>query len=79
MSYQDERRFVLDMLETGMINPDQATRLLDVLSLQPAPSFVRDSHRRSPNKVYLEIDADQNTLQQVLEKLNNAVSPVIQH
>ena len=74
MSYQEERRFVLDMLEIGKINPDQATRLLDVLSLQPIPINVRGSRRRSPNKVYLEIDADQNNLQLVLDKLNKAVS-----
>ena len=76
MSYQEERRFVLDMLEIGKINPDQATRLLDVLSLQPSPSNVRRSLHQSPNKVYLEIDADQNTLQLVLDKLNKAVSRV---
>ena len=65
MSYQEERRFVLDMLEIGKINPDQATRLLDVLSLQPISINGRGSRRRSPNKVYLEIDADQNNLQLV--------------
>ena len=76
MSYQQERRFVLDMLETGSINLDQATRLLDILSTQPISSPLPDTLRRSPNKVTVEIDADQETLHTVLEKLNRALSQV---
>ena len=74
MSYQQERRFVLDMLETGSINLDQATRLLDILSTQPISSPLPDTLLRSPNKVTVEIDADQETLHTVLEKLNRALS-----
>ena len=73
MSYQQERRFVLDMLETGSINLDQATRLLDVLSRQPVSYTLPDTLHRSPNKVTVEIDADQETLQTVLAKLNQAL------
>ena len=76
MSYQQERRFVLDMLETGNINLDQATRLLDILSIQPISSPLPDILRRSPNKVTVEIDADQETLHTVLEKLNRALGHV---
>ena len=76
MSYQQERRFVLDMLETGSINLDQATRLLDILSTRPLPGTLRHTARRSANKIVVEIEADQNTLKTVLEKLNQAVSQV---
>ena len=74
MSYQQERRFVLDMLETGHINLDQATRLLDILSARPVPGTLHDTFRRSANKIVVEIDADQNTLRTVLEKLSQAVN-----
>lgn len=76
MSYQQERRFVLNMLETGTIDPDQATRLLDVLSLQPALNKGGDSFQTTDNKVSFEIDADQTNLRQVLAKLSKAFSPV---
>ena len=76
MSYQQERRFVLDMLETGSINLDQATRLLDILSIQPVSDILPGNFRQSPNKVTVEIDADQETLQTVLARLNQALSQV---
>ena len=76
MSYPQERRFVLDMLETGSINLDQATRLLDALSIPSVLHTHPEPLRRSPKKVTVEIDADQETLQAVLEKLNRALSPI---
>ena len=76
MSYQQERRFVLDMLETGNINLDQATRLLDILSIQPVSATLPDTRRRSPNKVTVEIDADRETLETVLAKLNHALRQI---
>lgn len=79
MSYQQERRFVLDLLEGGRINPAQATQLLDLLASQPAPGMFRPSLHRDANMVYVEIDADQDTLQQVLETLSESLRPVIQN
>jgi len=64
------------MLETGSINLDQATRLLDVLSIQAVSHTPPEPLRRSPRMVTVEIDADRETLQAVLEKLNRALSPV---
>lgn len=74
MSYQKERRFVLDMLETGKIDLDQATRLLDLLSLARGSATKQAPRPQAANKVYLEIDAEQDNLQQVLAKINLAFS-----
>lgn len=76
MSYQQERRFVLDMLETGKISLDQATRLLDLLSLPQSPNVVLDKKHNSPNHIYLEVDADQKDIHLVLDKLNQAFSRI---
>ncbi len=73
MSYQEERRFVLDMLEMGKINPGQATTLLDVLSQPHMSSLGRERVERSDSKIYLEIDADRENIQRVLGQLNEAV------
>jgi hypothetical protein len=78
MSYQEERRFVLGMLETGQINLAQATQLLDVLSRPSVPRSRITSHQPAPDKIYLEIDADQHNLQTVMLKLNQAFSRVEQ-
>lgn len=78
MSYQEERRFVLGMLETGQINPAQATQLLDVLSREPLPNLGTESRQPCPDKIYLEIDADQHNLQAVMQKLSQAFGRVEQ-
>lgn len=71
MSYHKERRYVLNMLENGRIDPREATTLLDALTASPPRR--RTLRRQSPNKVIFEIDADQENLRSVLDKLNQAV------
>lgn len=66
MSYQEERSYVLGMLETGKINPDEATTLLEALTPR--------RRSRRPDKVTFEIDADQDNLRSVLKKLSRAVA-----
>ena len=66
MSTQKERRIVLDLLETGKINPGDAAQLLG--AMQDSPRQGAD------DTVVFEIAADQGTLRQVVEKLNRAFS-----
>lgn len=70
MSYQEERQTVLGMLEIGKINPHEATILLDALA--PRRRTLRLTP--SPDKVVFEIDADQDNLRRVLNKLSRAVA-----
>ncbi|MGD2026639.1 MAG: hypothetical protein PVI99_02385 [Anaerolineales bacterium] len=67
MTNNQERRYILDMLETGTIDPQQATTLLDALEASPT------RRRRSPDKVVFEIDANQENLSDVLDKLSRAL------
>ena len=71
MSYQEERSYVLGMLETGKIRPDEAATLLEALA--PRRRTLRMTP--SPDKVTFEIDADQDNLRSVLKKLSRAVAP----
>lgn len=71
MSYHEEKSYVLGMLETGKINPQEATTLLEALA--PRKRTLRLSP--APDKVTFEIDADQENLRSVLKKLSRAVAP----
>jgi L-asparaginase/Glu-tRNA(Gln) amidotransferase subunit D len=64
MLRKKERRIVLDLLETGKINSDAASNLLDALDTAAA-SEPRET-------VVFEIAADQDNLRHVVEKLNRA-------
>ena len=67
MSYKKERRLVLSMLENGNIDPGEADSLLDALIVRTAP------RRKALDKVIFEIDAEQDNLRRVVEKLNQAI------
>lgn len=71
MSYHEEKQTVLEMLETGKINPQEATSLLQALT--PRRRTLR--RKPSPDKVVFEIDANQDNLRSVLKKLSRAVTP----
>ena len=71
MSYQNEKSTILEMLETGKINPQEATNLLEALA--PRKRTLRLSP--SPDKVTFEIDANQDNLGSVLKKLSRAITP----
>lgn len=65
MFRKNERRIVLDLLETGKINSEAASYLLDALDTAAASE--------SPETVVFEIAADQDNLRHVVEKLNRAL------
>jgi hypothetical protein len=75
MSNQSDQRFVLDLLETGKIDTSEADWLLETLRKQPAGRDIANHRRHRPGKIILEIDADQENLQMVIEKLNQAICP----
>ena len=66
MFRKKERRIVLDLLETGKINSDAASNLLDALDTAAASEPAET--------VVFEIAADQDNLRSVVEKLNQAFS-----
>ena len=65
MFRKKERRIVLDLLETGKINSDAASSLLDALDTAAASE--------PPETVVFEIAADKDNLRTVVEKLNKAI------
>ncbi len=68
MSYQEERQYVLRMLESGTIDLEQAQVLFQALS----PQAVRLQSRQSPSAVVVEIDSSEENLRAILDKLNEA-------
>ena len=68
MSKKTERKFILNMLETGTINTKQAQELLE--AIQPDKHFP---HRTASNTIVVEMDADQDNVRSVLDKLNRAI------
>ena len=78
MSNQTDQRLVLDLLETGRIDTSEADWLLDRIG---SPSAGQTTARRPAtpyqpergNKVVLEIDADEDNLQMVMQKLSEAI------
>jgi hypothetical protein len=68
MSKQTERKFILNMLETGTIDTDQAQSLLHAIS----PNHKK-TNRTAPNTIVLEMDADEDNLRSVLDKFNKAI------
>lgn len=67
MSKQTERKFILNMLEAGAINPVQAQHLLE--AIQPG----RPARRSTTNTIVVEMDADADNVRSVLDKLNKAI------
>lgn len=68
MSKKTERKFILSMLEEGTITTDQAHKLLQ--AIQPGKRFRR---RTTSNTIVVEMDADQDNVRSVLDKLNRAI------
>ncbi|MBN2043790.1 MAG: hypothetical protein JW757_02120 [Anaerolineales bacterium] len=75
MSTQTNQRFVLDLLETGKIDPGEAEWLLETISDQPLRTTATPHSPASNNQIILEIDADQENLENVIKKLNQAICP----
>ena len=73
MSTQTNQRFVLDLLENGKIDTGEAEWLLETINDQPAHWQAAPFSPDRSNKVILEIDADQDNLQSVIKKLNQAI------
>lgn len=65
MSKKTERKFILNMLETGTINTKQAQELLE--AIQPGKHFT------ASNTIVVEMDADKDNVRSVLDKLNRAI------
>jgi hypothetical protein len=72
MSTQTNQQLVLNLLETGKIDINEADWLLerfyDQPIRQPATPYPPEN-----NKIILEIDADQENLQAVIKILNQAL------
>jgi hypothetical protein len=77
MSTPTNQRFVLDLLETGKIDTNEANWLLEKIGGRSRhPESRRTATPYQPfhnNKVVLEIDADEENLQTVMKKLSEAI------
>ena len=68
MSKQTERKFILNMLESGTIDTVQAQSLLDALAPRRKTRI-----RKGTNTIVVEMDADAANVRSVLDKLNKAI------
>lgn len=68
MSKQTERKFILNMLESGTIDSNQAQNLLKALS----PKSSRFG-RKGSNTIVVEMDADEDNVRSVLDKISKAI------
>jgi hypothetical protein len=73
MSTQTDQRLVLDLLETGKIDTSEADWLLDKIGKSIGYRPATPYQPAANNKVILEIDADEDNLQAVMQKLNEAL------
>lgn len=67
MSKQMERKFILNMLESGTIDTNQAQNLLKAIT----PQFRRS--RKDTNTIVVEMDADEDNVRNVLDKISKAI------